>query len=69
MTQAFCWLLRFYHLGFAETGDLTLDQVVWLIQGMREIAEAESGGSNKSPNQMTAQDKINMYKAEGKING
>lgn len=69
MTQVFCWLLRFYHLGFEEAGRLTLDQVVWLVIGMKEIAEAESGGSGvgKSPDQMTAEDKINMYKAQGKI--
>jgi|TARA_R100000501_G_C2584527_1_gene86618 hypothetical protein len=61
--------LRFYHLGFVETGRLELQQVAWLMEGMKAIAEAEAGGpgAGKAPDQMSAAEKIKMYKSQGRI--
>ena len=70
MSTVYCWLLRFYSLGFQETGSLTVDKVAWLVRGMMEIVEVESGGgsgANKRPEDMTAAEKIEMYRAQGKI--
>ena len=61
--------MRFYGLGFDEVGRLDTIQLAWMMDGMGKIAEAEGGGgaAAKPVEQMTAQERIEYYKQQGRI--
>ena len=61
--------MRFYHMCFRETGELLLTEVIWLLDEMEEFNKNELGSTSEpiDPDNMTAAEKIEMYKQQGKI--
>lgn len=59
-------IVRYFYPGI-DVGNLTIYQANELIMDLAEIKKMESGDEAKSPEHMTAQEKIEMYKRQGLV--
>ena len=64
-------MMRFYHgMTVEDVGNMTIGQMDQRIEDMGEILKMESGGdgvSGKPESEMTATEKIAMYKAQERM--
>ena len=58
-------MVRYFYPGI-DVGSLTLYQLGELMKDLCEIKKMESGEDQKDPENMTAEQKIEMYKRQGK---
>jgi hypothetical protein len=59
-------MVRYFYPNI-DVGECTFYQIGELIKDLCEIKKMEAGEDQKDPDNMTAQDKIDMYKRQGKI--
>ena len=59
-------MVRYFYPGF-DVGQCTFYQLNQMIQDLCEIKKMEAGEDQKDPENMTAEEKINMYQQQGKI--
>tara|TARA_Y100000310_G_C20558578_1_gene751839 strand:- start:79 stop:237 length:159 start_codon:yes stop_codon:yes gene_type:complete len=50
-----------------EIGECTFYQINEMMKDLCEIKKMEAGEDQKDPENMTAQEKIDMYKRQGKL--
>ena len=59
-------MVRYYYPNI-DPGSCTMYQINELIKDLGEIKKMESGGDAKDPENMSASEKIEMYKQQGRL--
>ncbi len=59
-------MIRYYY-PMTEIGECTFYQINEMMKDLCEIKKMEAGEDQKDPENMTAQEKIDMYKRQGKL--